>query len=114
MMYLNLAIEKITSQQPKERTAVWTVGEQLKDILRHEPHLAEIVVQDLEREAMSIANCEKEIKKFVDKHKSGGFSCVIPAEADRIIREFYGLANAESIESAQSGKSVDLDLADFL
>ena len=59
---LQAAIEKITSQQPKERTPVWMVGEQLKDILRHEPHLAEIVVQDLEREVMSITNCEKEIK----------------------------------------------------
>ena len=109
MTYLSEAIEKIAAQQPKERTAVWMVGEQLKDILRNEPQLAEIVLQDLEKESMSIANCEKEIKKFADQHKSGGFSCVVPAEAERIIREFYGIGR----EQTPKGKGIVLDLADF-
>jgi len=91
MSILEEAMLTITAQQPKERTAVWMVGEQLKDILRAEPHLAEIVVQDLEVEAMSLAGCEKKIKEFADKHKKNGFACVIPSEAERIIREFYGL-----------------------
>ena len=91
MSLLNTAIEKITAQQPKQRTAVWMVGEQLKDMLRAEPELAEIVAQDLNVEAMSLANCEKKIKAFADKNKTGNFACVIPAEAERIIREFYGL-----------------------
>lgn len=106
---LDEAIMKISAQQPKERTAVWMVGEQLKDILRQEPHLAEIVLQDLEREAMSIAKCEKKIKEFADKNKTGNFSCVVPAEADRIIREFYGLTGVQP-----ESKGIALDLADFL
>lgn len=90
-MSLEIALEKITAQQPKERTPVWMVGEQLKDILRAEPSLAELVAQDLDVAEMSLAECEKKIKAFADQHKTGNFSCVIPSEVERIIREFYGL-----------------------
>ncbi len=85
-MMLETAMERITAQQGTERTPVWMAGEQLKDILRHEPHLAELVVQDLENQEMSLTECEKRIKAFADKHKTGGFACVIPSEAERIIR----------------------------
>lgn len=86
------------------------VGEQLKDICRHEPGSAELLAQDLEREAMSITEAEKPIRKWADGHKTGSFACVTPAEADRILREFYGLP-ARGAEPA-GGKR--LDLADFL
>ena len=108
MSMLNIALEKISAQQPKERTAVWMVGEQLKDMLRSEPHLAEIVCQDLDVKEMSLAECEKKIKAFADKHKTGGFACVIPAEAERIIREFYGLTGP-----ADKRLGVLLNLEDF-
>lgn len=98
-MSLSVAIDKITAQQPKERTPVWMVGEQLKDMLRAEPHLAELVAQDLDVKEMSLAECEKKIKAFADGHKTGSFACVIPSEAERIIREFYGLpARGEAAE----------------
>ncbi|MBD5151183.1 MAG: hypothetical protein HDT16_01510 [Oscillibacter sp.] len=90
-MSLELALQKISAQQPKERTPVWMVGEQLKDILRAEPSLAELVAQDLDVKEMSLAACEKKIKAFADLHKTGNFACVIPSEAEGIIREFYGL-----------------------
>ena len=48
MINLSAAIEAVTAQQPKEENAVWMVGEQLKDMLRQEPHMAEIVLRDLE------------------------------------------------------------------
>lgn len=90
-MSLEKALLAIEAQQPKQRNAVWMVGEQLKDMLRAEPGLAEIVEQDLAVKAMSLAECEKKIKAYADKHKTGNFACVIPSEAERIIREFYGL-----------------------
>lgn len=90
-MSLQTALDKITSQQPKECTPVWMVGEQLKDMLRAEPNLADIVAQDLDVKEMALAECEKKIKAFADKHKTGNYACVIPSEAERIIREFYGL-----------------------
>jgi hypothetical protein len=88
---LSQAVEKIAAQQGKERTAVWMVGEQLKDICRHEPKSAELIMQDLDNPELSIANAEKKIKAYADKHKTGNFACVMPAEADKILREFYGL-----------------------
>lgn len=92
-MSLEIALEKITAQQPKERDNLWSLGEHLKDILRSEPHLAELVAQDLDVKEMSLAECEKKIGEFADQHKPKGKNrfCVGPAEAERIIREFYGL-----------------------
>lgn len=93
-MSLTTALEKITAQQPKTRSAVWMVGEQLKDLLRAEPHLAELVEQDLEGKEMSLTACERKIKAHADRHKTGNFACVTPLEAEEIIREFYGLPAA--------------------
>lgn len=112
-MSLQTALDKITAQQPRERTAVWMVGEQLKDMLRSEPHLAELVEQDLEVKEMSLARCEAKIKAFADGHRTGNFSCVVPAEAERIIREFYGLpAQGEAEGPAPAGDSL-IRLEDF-
>ena len=100
----------IRSQQGKERTAVWMVGEQLMDILRREPELQEIAEQDLQREGMTLADCEKKIKAYADKHRTGNFACVCPAEAEEIIRAFYGLHRA----AAPKRRGIVVDLADFL
>ena len=102
-------------------------GEQLKDICRHEPASAELIYQDLQVEKMSITEAEKKIKAFADKNKTGNFACVTPMEADRILREFYGLPERfedggapergeESQETENRNPSVRkvLDLADFL
>ena len=90
------AIAAIEAQQAelKGRSPQWMVGEQLKDICRMEPRNAELIAQDLENESMSIVAAEKKIKAFADGHKTGNFSCVTPMEADRILREFYGLPAA--------------------
>ena len=87
------AIRAIEAQQAKVQahSPQWMVGEQLKDICRHEPKSAELIVQDLQVEAMSITAAEKKIKAFADKHKTGSFSCVTPMESDKILRDFYGL-----------------------
>lgn len=106
---------KIREQQPKERTAVWMVGEQLKDMLCAEPEFCDIVLQDLETKGMSIADCEKQIKAYADKHKTGNFACVTPVEAERIIREFYGLAEVPTVEESTTGGASTkiVNLADF-
>lgn len=112
------AIEAIEAQQAKvkDRSPQWMVGEQLKDICRVEPHSAELIAQDLENEAMSIVEAEKKIKAFADAHKTGSFSCVTPVEADRILREFYGLPAAgepaPALVPEQAGDKV-LHLEDF-
>ena len=92
------AIQAIEAQQAavKPRSPQWMVAEQLKDICRREPRSAELIAQDLENASMSITEAEKKIKAFADQHKTGRFSCVIPSEADRILREFYGLGSGAS------------------
>lgn len=108
-------MDKLRAQQSKvkERSAPWMVAEQLKDICRREPHSAEILAQDLENASMSITEAEKKIKAFADGHRSGGFACVTPGEADAILREFYGLG-APGGTAAESGSPKILNLADFL
>ena len=118
MSYLEDAIRKIEAQQPKEHTTVWCCGEQLKDILREEPALAELVAQDLEKKDMSIAACERKIKARADEiHKTakGSGVAVSSWEADGIIRKFYGLPErGERPQPAAPQKQGGvIDLADF-
>ncbi len=124
MSMVDAAIAAITAQQAKvkDRSPQWMVGEQLKDICRAEPASAELILQDLEKEAMSITEAEKKIKAFADGHKTGNCSCVTPAESDRILRKFYGLP-ASSVSpdgltpspegKASIGAGKIIDLADF-
>ena len=97
---------------------MWCCGEQLKDILREEPALAELVAQDLEKKDMSIAACERKIKARADEiHKTakGSGVAVSPWEADGIIRKFYGLPErGEKPQPAAPQKQGGvIDLADF-
>lgn len=111
------AIAALDTQQAKvkERSTQWMVAEQLKDICRQEPRSAELIAQDLQVEAMSITEAEKKIKEFADSHKNGNFSCVIPMEADRILREFYGLPSPNEIKTTPlSTAQKRVDIADFL
>ena len=93
MTELQNALDKITAQQGKHKqgSAPWCVGEQLKDILRAQPEIAELVVHDLDQAGMSLADCEKKIAAFAQDHRQGSVGFCGPADADRIIREFYGL-----------------------
>lgn len=118
---IDLVFKKITAQQTGlEGTAPFMVGEQLKDICKVDTRAAELVLQDLNVEAMSLVNAEKKIKAYADAHKKGNFACVSQDVTERILREFYGLpdANAAAAERKQKvtaeapGKIIDL--ADFL
>lgn len=99
MKYLEEAIRKIEASQPKEQNAVWCVGEQLKDILREDPQLAELVCQDLDNPEMKLEMCEALIKARADElHKKSGAGsvCITPKEAETIIRKFYGLEDRKA------------------
>ena len=107
------AIRMLREQQSqvKEGSPQWMVAEQLMDICRAEPESAELIAQDLGVEAMSITEAEKKLKAYSYSHKTGNFSCITPAEADRILREFYGLPFPSG--STEWGGGLGLDLADF-
>ena len=108
---INKLREKIASQQAgKEKTPVFYVGEQIKDICEKDSKACEIVLQDLENEKMSIAECEKLIQAYAKKN--GG--CTPPQEADRIIREFYGISNSQTVGNMAEKSSDFVDLSDFI
>ena len=127
---MDKAMEAIAEQQGKvrARSAPWMVGEQLKDMIRREPGIAQLIAQDLTAGGMSLTAAEAKINAFADKHRTGNFACVTPMEAEEILREYFGLpaaagAKAPSVSSADSslpegagtgdaGKAV-IDLADF-
>lgn len=123
MTTLNTALDKIIAQQAKHKqgSAPWCVGEQLKDILRAQPEIAELVVHDLDQTGMSLADCEKKIAAFAQDHRQGSVGFCGPADADRIIRAFYGLPEAPTVSfptspagSSAVHKRKTIRLADFL
>lgn len=93
MKDITAVLDKITAQQNqhKKGSAPWCVGEQLKDILRAQPEAADLVAQDLDQKGMGIADCEKKIAAFAKSNSQGNVGFCGPADADRIIREFYGI-----------------------
>ena len=109
--------EMIESQQKgKENTAPWMVGEQLKDICRQDPHCAEIVAKDLENPSMSIVECEKKIKAKADEIQKKGKQkcvCITPNVAEQIIREFYGLPEAQTSATAALVPAPEPEPEDF-
>ena len=114
---LKEALAAIERQQPKEHTTVWGVGEQLKEILYYEPQLAGLVLADIGKKGMGLADCEKQIKARADEiHKTakGSGVCVTPMEAEGIIRKFYGLPEKSSeIRVQRSERAEVIELADF-
>ena len=109
---LNLVIEKINEQQKgKEDSAVFMVGEQLKDIVRDTPGAAELVLRDLDIPEMLLEKCEAKIKAYADelhRKNKGSCICVSPAAAEKIIREFYGIGEKQEKTSAGIVSLTDL------
>lgn len=97
MAELEKALAAIAAQQKKHKqgTAPWCVGEQLKEMLRDRPEAAGIVAADLEQDGMGLADCEQKIAAFAKEHRSGNVGFCGPADAERIIREFYGMPARE-------------------
>lgn len=120
---MDKAMEAIGAQQAKvkARSAPWMVGEQLKDMIRREPGIGELIAQDLTSGGMSLEKAEAKIKAFADKHRTGNFACVTPAEAEGILREYFGLPKAgDDLSTASRSPSPEgeagtgvIDLADF-
>lgn len=103
-------------QKGREGTDVFVAGEQMKDICRGNEHFSELVLTDLTREEMRLEKAVQGIRDYAKKHekKDGrqGFGYCPPAEAERILRKFYGLPEAgREPEPPKSGR---LDLLDFI
>lgn len=116
----NEAIAAIEAQQPKERSAIWMVGEQLKDMVRAEPAIAELLIADLAGKGMTLADAETKIAAKARENKVGSVGVVTPIEAEDILRSFYGLPPRDAAEPERDeGKFTPppegmLDLSAFL
>lgn len=111
MSVLSEIITAIEAQQPPNRGPVWMVGEQLKDICRADSAAAELLLADLlHNPDMTLAAAERKIEERAKKNKVGSCGCVTPAEAEDILREFFGLGAPGRAANAP----VVIDLADFL
>lgn len=110
--YLQEATEIIRKQQGK-RGPVWMCGEQLLEMIAADEAAAKLVLDDLRHGGMSIEACERKIKQFATRN--GG--CCTGAEAEKIIREYFGLQKAEAAskepETATAPAGDVINLEDF-
>lgn len=108
-MSLDNVIAAIAKQQPSQRTDVWMVGEQLKDLLKAEPQWAAMVERDLQNKEQSLEAVAKKIRDLAKNNRVGNFSCVIPAESEKIIRETYGIPERGAAPEAPAGNVINLE-----
>ena len=118
---LQKALSLIEAQQKKAGagTPAWCVGQQLADILNGQPAAAKIVAEDLGTTGMGIVDCEKKIAEFASKNRTGNVGFCGPADADRIIREFYGIPKLETVTAKTQAAPAEhrrkaIRLEDFL
>lgn len=108
---------KIASQQAKEKegSPVIMVGMQLLDMAAEDPRCAELLLHDLDVAEMDLTNAAGKIKEYADKnHKGSNCFCVTPMVAEKILREFYGLPEADAKDPTRDRDPGLLNLTDFL
>lgn len=106
MSVIQDAIAAIEGQQPKERSAVWMVGEQLKDMVRGNEAAAALLLTDLtQNKEMTLAAAEKKIAERAKKNKVGNCGCVTAGggggHSARVLRS----AGARHSRSAADGEA---------
>ena len=97
-----------------DEDAVYYCGEHILDICRGNEAFAEIVLTDLDNAEMTVEKCEREIKKYADKHKKGNCAVVPPKVAEDIIRKFYGLPGVDDEPESAEPVSAGIDLTAYL
>lgn len=113
------AVHKLREQQGQveEYSAPWMVAEQLMEICRREPESAALIAQDLDNPEMGIVQAEGQIKAYADsrKPKGAGCVCVSPAQAEEVLRHFYGLPGRDvPPKPIELPAGLGLSLSDFL
>lgn len=105
-------IHKIEAAQAGlENTDAWMVGQQLKDICR-DAACARLVAEDLDNPDMGLKACAAKIRAWADerrKETKASCVCVPPDVAEKIIRKFYGLPEAQEGNSQTPEKGSSLE-----
>lgn len=113
------AIEEIKRLQiGKENSPAWMIGQQLIDMIKADERIAPIIGEDLQNPGMSLEKCAEAMKKRADEIHSktkGNCVCITPAEAEKVIRKFYGLPDPAEAAAPEPINQADIiSLEDFL
>lgn len=105
------ALDKLREQQSgvREHTAPWMVAQQLMDICRHDPASAELILQDLDRPAMSIVEAEKKVKAyFIRRAKAPrkSFYTLELNEGKLVVRQNRGRRNCARTKEVEELEAV--------
>lgn len=87
--YLQEATALIRDQQGP-RGPIWMCGEQLLEMITPDEAATKLVLDDIQHGGLTLAACERKIAGFAKKNKG----CCTGAEAEKIIREYFGLGTA--------------------
>ena len=110
--YLQETTKRIRQQQGK-RGPIWMCGEQLLEMIAADEAACKLVLDDLKHGGMSLEGCEKKIREFARGHEN----CCTGAEAEKIIREYFGLPekaeDARPEPEAKEPVDGEINLEDF-
>lgn len=98
--YLQEATEIIRKQQGP-RGPVWMCGEQLLEMIAPDEEAAKLVLDDLKHGGMSLKGCEANIRAFA----STNGNCCTGAEAEKIIRKYFGLPEQTAAQKQEPAAS---------
>lgn len=108
-------LEKLKKQIEKGDDNIKKVGQILLEICEANRTAAEIVEQDLENQDMSIEKCFAKMRETARKGQKGGCYYMGDAEAEKIIREFYGIPKQPKKARVTSQHRTEIiDLADLM
>ena len=112
--------EKISELQAKldPESCAFEIGEQLKDICRRDPACEAILLEDLQNPAMDLKAADKMLYAWgkTQAKGKGGYG-ISGRQAEKLLREFYGLPEAGTAAPAAEtpkAESMVLDLSSFL
>ena len=112
--------DKISELQEKldPESCAFEIGEQLKDICRRDPACEAILLEDLQNPAMGLKTADKMLYDWGKKQAKGkGGYGISGRQAEKLLREFYGLPEAGAAAPAAEtprAESMVLDLSSFL
>lgn len=111
---INKLTEIIREQQKGfEKSPRFAIGEQLLDMASRDEKTAELLVRDLETDGMKLADAEKKLQAYSDKNRgTAKCFCITPKTAEGILREFYGLSEPDTKETAPTSAPL-IDVGDF-
>lgn len=108
-------LEKLKAQIEKGDGTIKAVGEILMRICETNQAAAEIVEQDLGNPDMSLEKCFAKMRETAQKKQKNSCYYMPHEEAEKIIREFYGIPERTKKAGATHQHQAEIiDLADLL